>query len=174
VSDVPEGLDLERHRDRRGIERRRQWRTLLLALMVAVPVLALFDVFGQRPAQSHVDAAAASLELNAPTALRGGLMYEVHVVVKARRRLAEPKLVFDSGWFDNLTVNAIEPAASSETFRREGIVLAYDALPAGGRLDVRLNFQVNPTAVGDRAGIVALDDGESRIARVRQPFRVYP
>ena len=58
----------------RDLEGRRNliwWRRGIIALLVVLLLLGAADVFGQRPAHTTVVTPAASLELYAPTRLRG-------------------------------------------------------------------------------------------------------
>jgi hypothetical protein len=76
VADPPDAIDLGRDGDLRG-RRKDVWvRPTLLALATLVPVLALFNVFGQRPTTSNASGPAAKLSVYAPTKLRGGLLWE--------------------------------------------------------------------------------------------------
>jgi hypothetical protein len=63
---VPEGLTAERNRDLRGRARHPQYRRVLLCLVAVFPVLALLNVFGQRPTVSSAHAPAADLKVTAP------------------------------------------------------------------------------------------------------------
>jgi hypothetical protein len=47
-------------------------------------------------------------------------------------------------------------------------------IPRGGRYVLRLQFQVNPTAVGGRTQNVRLEDGGRSIAFVRHSATVFP
>ena len=59
---------------------------VLLAVVVAVlPVLALLNVFGQRPTVSTARALPADLRVTSPARLRSGLIFQVRVEVVARR-----------------------------------------------------------------------------------------
>src|ERR1700704_3791714 len=70
VPDLPEGISLERHRDLRGRERGLYVRWVLLGAIAVLPVLALLNVFGQRPTSTTVDGPTASLGVTAPAHLR--------------------------------------------------------------------------------------------------------
>ena len=58
-------------------------------------------------------------------------MFQTSFDVLAHRELREPKLVFDPGWFDSLTVNTIEPSPKQEATDNGRVVLSYDTIPAG-------------------------------------------
>jgi len=54
VADIPDTIVLRRHRDLQGRRNDVWFRRGLLALTAAIPILALFNVFGQRPGKPTV------------------------------------------------------------------------------------------------------------------------
>jgi hypothetical protein len=135
--------------------------------VAALPVLALLDVFGQEPSTTTARSAAADLTVTAPTRLRSGLVFQVHVEVSAHRKLAHPEIAFARGWWDSMSVNSIVPEPSEESPDDGRVVLDYGELKAGERLSFWIYFQVNPTNVGKRREDVELRDG-SHSARLRE------
>jgi hypothetical protein len=174
VDRLPDGLAPERHRDLRGRARHVWYRRALLCLIAVLPLLALLNVFGQRPSRTSAHAAAADLEVTAPERLRSGLIFQVRVKVVAHRDLSKPQLAFDRGWWESMSVNSIEPNPSNESSDNGRVVLSYDSLPAGQTLIAWLYFQVNPTNVGRRREDVALEDGSTAIARVHRSLTIFP
>jgi len=63
---------------------------------------------------SRVQGPEASLTVSSPPRVRGGLLYQARIRVKARRALKQPSLVLDQGWFEQTTINTIEPQPSQE------------------------------------------------------------
>jgi hypothetical protein len=175
VGEYPDELDAARNRDLDGRGHHVWVRRGLLALGVLPVALALFGAFGQEASTSTVAGPAARVKLVAPRTLRGGLLWQAHVEVNALRDVAHPRIVLGSGFAHGMQVNSIEPAAEGEAGRDDGrIVLSYADLPAGGRLVVYLQFQVNPTTVGDQDTSVELDDAEQPVARVSHTITVLP
>jgi hypothetical protein len=87
VADIPDTLVLKQHRDLVG-RRHEIWvRRGLLTLLAAVLVVGLLNVFGQHPVGTTSTAAAASLHVQAPAHVRGGLMYQARFDIRARREL---------------------------------------------------------------------------------------
>src|SRR2546430_14546032 len=79
VADIPDSIVLRRHRDLEGRRKDVWFRRGLLALVAGIPVLGLFNVFGQRPSRSTLAASAARLQLFAPTHPRGGPLHEARL-----------------------------------------------------------------------------------------------
>ena len=117
---------------------------------------------------------AATLTVEAPARLRGGLLAQGLIQVDARRRIAQPPLVLAGGWLDDITINTISPAPADEADDDGRLVLAYGELPAGDSLTVRIQPQVNPTTVGTKPQDVELRDGDATIARAERTVTVFP
>jgi hypothetical protein len=174
VAGAPEGIILARHRDLKG----RRWhpwlRRGLLGLVAVVLLLGLLDVFGQRPSTTRVDSAAATLEISAPRALRGGLLFQSRFTIEARQELKDATLVLGPGWLDGLTVNTVEPSPVNEASRNGRLALELGHLPAGAKHVLYVEYQVNPTTVGRRTQRVELDDGELPILSTHQTLTIFP
>lgn len=171
---IPDSIVLRRHRDLVG-RRHQVWiRRGVVLLLGLVPLLGLFNVFGQRP--SHVQAAgtAATLELHAPTAVRGGLIFEARFTIRARSELKHAALVLHSDWLKGMTLNTLEPSPVDETSENGSLRLDFGEIPAGNRFDVFFQYQVNPTSVGSRKQHVTLVDGDSPITTIERTLRIYP
>ena len=148
-------------------------RAVLAALSVLI-LLALFNVFGQVTETSTATGPAATLTLNAPATLRGGLLFQARIDVVATRDLAQPRIVFGPDALDGLQVNTIEPSPVSESSRDGRPVLTYDTVKAGEHLRVWMEFQVDPTSVGTQDFSVELDDEHTAVAVVHRTLRVWP
>jgi hypothetical protein len=146
----------------------------VLALFVIFATLGLANRFGQEPVTSSASGPAASLTLLAPRHVRGGLFFESRVRVRAARSITRPRLVLGDGWVEGMQVNSIEPAPSSEASRDGRIVLSWNELEAGDRLEVWFQFEVDPTSVGERDYSLELDDGDTALARVSREITVLP
>jgi hypothetical protein len=171
---LPDGLSAEHNQDLRGRSGHVWYRRLLLCLIAVLPVLALLNVFGQHPTVSTASAPTAKLKVTAPSRLRSGLIFQVRVQVTALRTIKMPRLVFDRGWWESMSVNSIEPDPSSQSTQDGSVVLSYDKLPAGHTLVVWIYFQVNPTNVGARHEDVDLLDGSTPITGVRRSLTIFP
>jgi hypothetical protein len=174
MSQLPEGIALERNRDLSGRAPGPWVRRGLLCCIAALPLLALLGVFGQHPSTSTAASPAASLSVTAPTRLRGGLVFQVRVEVLARREIKQLQLDFAEGWWESMSVNSIVPEPSSETSHDGQVKLSYGDLPAGKALVFWIYFQANPTNVGKRNEDVALLDGTQQLARVHRSLTIFP
>lgn len=160
-------LDLDRARDLRGHGVGPWFRRLVLALLVAFLAAAVLGAFGQRARERSATGAAATVALRAPGTLRGGLMWPARITVRARTRIARPRLVLARGWFEGAQLNSMEPAAADEDARPDAVVFGYGPLEAGDVLTVHLQLQVNPDTVGRQDLSVVLEGDD--VAPVRLP-----
>jgi hypothetical protein len=164
------GQDVER------VHRGPRWpRPLFLLALLGLAAAALADVFGQAPETSSAATSAATLVVQAPDRLRGGLYFQGRFTVRAHRPLAHPTLVLDRGWLDQMSVNSIVPQPERQGVTHDGrTALSFGRLVAGGTLVAYVYFQVNPTNVGSKRQDVELRDGARVLARVRRDLVVFP
>jgi len=174
VADKPDTINLTEHRDLRG----RLWqiwvRRGLMTLIAAIPVVALFNVFGQRPTTSQAAAPTATLKVFAPTHLRGGLLYMARFHIAARTDLKKATLILSSGWAEGITINTIEPSPIGEGSSNGKLVFQLGHIPAGNSHILFMEFQVNPSNVGHRAQDVTLADGSTALITLHRNVTIYP
>jgi hypothetical protein len=149
-------------------------RRAVLAVFAVFVILALLDRFGQQPSTAVAGGPAATLRMSAPDTLRGGLLFQVRVEIRARRTVRYPRLVLDRGWTEGMQVNSFEPSPASESSRDGRLVLSYDQLDPGDLLVVWMQFQVDPTNVGQRPADIELDDETIALARVEHSLTIFP
>jgi hypothetical protein len=87
MTDIPQGVVLERNRDLTGRRHHLYYRRLLLCLIGVLPVLALLGVFGQKPSTTTAYAQAATFSVTAPERLRSGLIFQARIEVAAHRNI---------------------------------------------------------------------------------------
>jgi hypothetical protein len=151
------------------------WRRGLVALVGVIPLLALFNVFGQRPGTATVATAAARLQVYAPTRVRGGLLYEARFRITARRELKKALLVLDPGWAEGMSMNTIEPSPGSQASRDGQLSFSLGHIPAGKSYLLFMQFQVNPTNLAwHRPQNVELFDGGTHLLTVKRSVTVFP
>jgi len=174
VADTPDTIVLKRHRDLDGRSNEIWLRRGLFALVCLVPVLALLNVFGQRPASTTVAGGAAVLDVYAPSHVRSGLLYEARFHITARRDLENAVLVLDPGWLEGMSVNTIEPSPVGEGSHDGRLTLTLGHVPRGSSYLLFMQFQVNPTNVGRRSQTVELYDRGRKLATVHRTITVWP
>ena len=139
-----------------------------------VPVLALANLFGQRPQTSTASVEAARFSLSAPSRVRGGLLYQARFEVTAKQRLNQAALVLDRGWLDGLTINTIEPSPASETSRNGKLAFDFGPISAGTSYLFAVDFQVNPTTVGRQNQSLTLYDGSRALITIHRTLTIFP
>jgi len=176
VADVPDTLVLERHRDLEGMARSGIWvRRAILAAIALVAILALADVFGQRPTTVSADVPAARLSLYAPTAVRGGDIWQARFHIDAKREVKKAVLVLDPGWAESMSINTIEPSPLGEASDDGRLSFELGHIPSGRSFLLFMQFQVNPTNVAwHRPQDVELRDGATVLARIHRTITVFP
>ncbi|MFL5823527.1 MAG: hypothetical protein ACJ764_08815 [Solirubrobacteraceae bacterium] len=171
---APTSIDLGHHRDLEGRSREVWVRRVLLCVLLVVPVLGLLDFFGQSPGSTTASSAAVTLNVQSPTRLRSGLLYQARFQIVPHQDIKNAILELDPSWLEGMTINTIEPSPSSEVSRHGRLVLYLGSISAGERWNQYLQFQVNPTTVGHRNGTVTLYDGRKRLLSLTRSATVFP
>jgi hypothetical protein len=174
VAELPDGLDEATHVQMSGRRSHPWYRRVLFALVCAVPVLALLNLFGQHPSTATASGADGTLKLSAPKHLRGGLLFQARFEMTANRDLVHPQLVLSPGWFEELTENSIVPDPVAQSSSNGRVVLSYGPLKAGQKLTVWIDYQVNPINVGRRTANAEFTDGPRPIAEIHRDLTVFP
>jgi hypothetical protein len=174
VAEVPDRLVLKKHRDLDGVAWYIWVRRALFGLACVLPVVALFNVFGQRPESHTASAAGATLKVYAPSTLRGGLLYQARFTVHAISELKKATLVLDTGWAESTTINTIEPSPVSEASANGKLSFELGHVPAGQNFILYMDFQMNPTNIGHRSAGVSLYDGDTKLLHVSRAVTIFP
>ena len=171
---APDALTLKHHRDLEG----RSWqiwvRRTLMFLVAALPVTALFNLYGQHPTTTTGHAPNATLRVYAPPNLRGGLLYMARFTVNAQTDLKKANLILSPGWAESTQINTIEPSPVGEGSSNGKLVLQLGHIPAGGTYKLFMEFQVNPTNVGSHVQDVTLADGSTALVTLHRKVFVFP
>ena len=169
-----DGLALDEARELRGRGIELWLRRLVLLAFVAMPILALFNVFGQSATEASASSPAVKLTVRSPTHARGGLIYEARFTIQAREDIKNATLDLGGGWANGLSFNSIEPQPSQESSQHGELSLQLGSLAAGETYVLHLYCQVNPTTTGTRRQQVALLDGNTLLVSVHRRLTVYP
>jgi hypothetical protein len=174
VADVPDQIVLKRHRDLDGLAWTVWIRRGIFAVLTALILLAVFNIFGQRPHSARADTARASLQLYAPSRLRGGLLYMARFTISAHQDVKKAVIVLDSGWAESITINTLEPSPINEGSDNGRLSFELGHVAAGNKYRLFMEFQVNPNNVGSRDQDVELLDGKTHIATIHHSAFVFP
>ena len=176
MTDVPDRLTLKRHRDLDGLSPYGIWvRRFIIAVIAAVCIAGLANVFGQRPESVSADVAAARLDLYAPSAMRGGDFMEARFHITAKQDIKNAILRLDPGWAEGLSINTIEPSPIGQASDNGRLSFTLGHIPAGRSFLLFMQFQVNPTNLAwNRPQNVELDDGNQVLATVHHSLTVFP
>jgi hypothetical protein len=174
VADIPDRIVLDRHRDLGGLGFNRPVRYVLLALLGAVLVLGLANVFGQHPDTTTATSAKADLEVYAPSHLRGGLLYEARFTIRAHEDLKHAVLQLAPGWAESQQLNTIEPSPIAQTSRNGSLLLTLGPIKGGEHFTLYIEAQVNPTNIGRRSADVQLYDGSTRLLAIDRTITIFP
>jgi hypothetical protein len=176
VTDVPDTLQLKRHRDLDGrYPGGIAFRRIVVLLLTVISVLGLANVFGQRATTVRASGASASLALSAPSTVRGGDMWQARFHIRAARDIKNATLTLDPGWGEAMTINTIEPSPSNETSDNGRISLELGSISAGSDFILFVECQVNPTNVAwHRSQNVQLQDGDQTLATIHRRITILP
>src|SRR5947207_4705569 len=156
----------------------REWwilgRRILLALLSAVLIAGLLNVFGQRPHSTTAATPRASLKVYAPAHVRSGVAYAARFHITARNDIKDAFLVLDPGWAEGYTVNGLAPQPLTEASRNGRLAYGFGHIPGGQSLIFFMSLQVNPTNIGRRSQNVELDDGETPILTIHRNVTIFP
>ena len=167
-------LDRELDLELEGRGRHTLYRRISLAALALVVAAALWGVFGQQSTSTVAAGSEATLTVEAPAHLRGGLLFQARFEIHAKQPLGHPKLLLSPGWLESMTLNTAVPTPTTESSSPAGLAMTFDPMSAGQTLIVWTEWQVNPTNAGRRGEDVTLFDGPSQIAFAERTLTVFP
>jgi hypothetical protein len=174
MAEVPDRIVLERHRDLEGQRHRIWWRHGIVALLAVFILLGLLNLFGQAQKIVHAGTGAATLELAAPSSVRGGLLYTVRFTITARSEVKNAVLELGPGWAQGQQINTIEPTPLGQASRNGNLLFTLGHIPAGRKYVLYMGFQVNPTNILRHSADVTLYDSGTKLAHIDRTLMVYP
>ena len=143
--------------------------------LVALAAAALADCFGQRPSVDAAVTPAATLRVQAPDALRGGLMFQARFLRSSRASIPVA-LASSSTLAGSRTCRSTRPRLSRRETSEGGNIggARVSTAPAGQDVDGVHPVQGEPMTVGRQTQDVILRDGGRRIAAVERSLTVFP
>jgi hypothetical protein len=169
-----DSVDLTRARELRGRGREVWVRRVSLLVVTAIPVLALFNVFGQAPSEAVADSPTATLIVSSPNQVRGGLLFQARFTIVAHQEIKNATLNLGRGWAEGFTINTLEPSPSQETSDNGRLSFQLGDIPARQTFTLYMQFQVNPVTVGSRSQVTELLDGSTGLVAITRDMTVFP
>ena len=126
----------------------------------------------QRPSVTR--ASAASLLVDAPARVRGGLIFTTEIAITPHQQLNDTRLYLGDGWFEGMSLNGVEPQPSTESSRGGWQVWDYGRIAAGVTFRIWISWQANPTNVGRHSQDIALYDGGTQLMIIQRALTVFP
>lgn len=145
-----------------------------LLLLSGVVALGLSGAAGGRTAQWKADTAELSLHVTAPKVIRNGNIFETTVRVAARAPIEKLVIGIEAALWREVTINSTVPAAARESFRAGFFRYQFEALPAGGSFEFKIDQQLNPALEGSNRGRIVVFDGERAVVEIPMSMRVLP
>ena len=172
---IDEQIEAARRLDERTASWRLWARRTGVTLLVAVPVIALFNVLGQRATTTTTNTPAVSVSLHAPSTVRGGLLFQAKVTIVAHRTLPNVTLKLGNGWLDGITMNTDEPGGTTETATADGgLSLSFGTLKPDQPFVQYCEFQVNPTSWGRRSQPLSVFSNNVQLVHINHTMTVIP
>jgi hypothetical protein len=169
-----EGLAAERHRDLAGRSGHVWVRRAGLLVLCAFIAAALLNVFGQHRQTAVAQGAGTRMEVEAPHALRGGDLYQVHLAISTTTGIGSLRILLSQDFLDGFTINSVWPDASNQSSRNGPVALEYNRLDRGARMEVFIEAQVNANTVGRRHWGIDIYDGPKRLTGFHRTITVFP
>lgn len=167
----PDGIDPELERRSSG---HHHASTLSLIVLGALVLWGASGLAGSRTEEFEVQAAPLALQVSMPTRLRNGEVYEVRVLVTAKERIGKVGIGVSPALWRDTTVNSMVPAPADETYEAGLLRFAYGAVEPGSTFEAKFDLQINPTRTGPDSGVVAVFDGDRKLADLPVHMRVLP
>jgi hypothetical protein len=175
MTDVDEQIESSRRVDEQTATRRLLMRRAGVTLLAAVPVIALFNLLGQRATTTSRSTPAVTVAVHAPSRVRAGLLFQAKITIVAQRTLPKVTLNLGNGWIDGITMNTDEPGGTTETSTADGgLSLSLGTIQADQPFVQYFEFQVNPTSWGSRSQPLSVSSNNVQLVRIDHSMTVIP
>ena len=172
-TDAPLGLERSEHVELDGRARGVWGRRAGLLVVLALPVLTVIGLFGQRAVITSASGPNATLTVDSPAHVRGGVVFTTEITVRAHSSLHDMQLRLDPGWFRGMVFNGIAPQPTNEDSQDGQVIYDYGSVDAS-TFTIWISWQANPTNVGTHRQNIALYDGAEQIALTHRDVTVFP
>jgi hypothetical protein len=174
MADIPDTVVLRRDLELRGREWHIWIRRGLVGLFAAISIAALANVFGQATEKVRASGPVADLTLDAPTTVRGGLLWQARFEIDAKTEVKDARLVLGRAWATGHTINTIEPSPIGEASAGGDLSFDLGHIRAGRHYTLFMDFQTNPTFFGVQHRTTDLYDGDTHLLSIDQSVTTFP
>lgn len=168
----PDGIEEVHERPTTGW--RRHASPISLLILGAVVLLAMSGALGRERDWQATSAGGSVLSVHAPEIIRNGEFLEMRIVVAADEPIDSVSIGIEASLWEDLTVNTMIPAPTSEEFRDGQFRFGFGRLEAGNEFLLKIDLQVNPDIVAGNDGRLTLFDGDEPMAAVDLSLIVLP
>lgn len=144
-----------------------------VAVVGAVVGLALLGAFGRERTWAASES-GVELQIHMPEVMRNGEILELRISVASAEAIGQLEVGIGQSLWEDMTVNTLLPAASEERNEDGEFRFVFGPMAAGTTFLFKVDGQVNPDFLGSNDGVIAVYDGETRLASVSVSLRVLP
>jgi hypothetical protein len=148
--------------------------TLSLLVLGTLVVWGASGFAGSRNQDHAVDTAALALRVSMPIRARNGEIYETRVTVAARERIGKLVIGVSPALWRDTTVNSLVPAPAEEAHHDGLFRFTYGEVEAGKTFEAKFDLQINSSRIGSERGVMAVFDGDRKLADLPLQLRVLP
>jgi len=114
------------------------------------------------------------IRIHAPEIIRNGEFLEFRVTIESEEALAVPAIGVDAALWEDMTVNTMIPAATTESSVDGELRFEFEPLAAGAAFLWKVDLQVNPDIVAGNSGRLTVYDGEDELVSTDVSIGVLP
>lgn len=144
-----------------------------VAVFGTVVGLALLGAFGHERTWGASEA-GVELRVHMPQVMRNGEFLELRISVTSTEPIGDLEVGIGQALWEDITINTLLPSAREERNEDGEFRFVFGSLAAGTPLLFKVDGQVNPDFLGSNDGVIAVYDGETRLASVSVSLRVLP
>lgn len=143
-------------------------------ILLGVVMLAAMLGFAGYEVDRSASANDVTLSWHAPERIRNGEFLEMRIKVEASRPVERLVLGVNEELWRDFTVNTLIPAPAEELSQDGEFLFDFGAIEADQSLQVKIDAQINPDALGINNGTLRAYDGEQLLVEMPVRFEVLP